>query len=84
MKDLSVHQKANAKVFVKSENTSDISLEYVKKWEKIVYSLSTLSYKVSILLDMNMKIHLKLFDIAVTLKNGHGHWNWNEQVMFNE
>ena len=36
-------QKANVKVFVKSENMSIISLEYVQKVKKIVvYSLSTL------------------------------------------
>ena len=37
----SVHQKANVKVFVKSENMSIISLEYVQKSKIVTYSLST-------------------------------------------
>ena len=28
--------------------------------------------------------HLKLFDTAVTLKYGQGHWKWYEQVKLNE
>ena len=35
----SVHQKA--KVFVKSQNASVISLKYVQKWQIVVHSLST-------------------------------------------
>ena len=37
----SVRQKANIEVFVKSEDMSIISLEYVQKWKIVVYSLST-------------------------------------------
>ena len=32
----SVHQKVNVNGFVKSENTSVISLEYVHKWKMLV------------------------------------------------
>ena len=37
----SVHQNVNVKDFVKSENTSVISLECVQKVKIVVYSLST-------------------------------------------
>ena len=40
----SVRQTANVEVFVKSQNTSIISLEYVQKWKEVVYSLSPLTY----------------------------------------
>ena len=32
-----VHQKANSKVFVKSENISILSLEHVQKWKTVQY-----------------------------------------------
>ena len=48
----SICQKANIKVFVKSENVSTISCEYVQKWKIVAHSLPTWqSYKVSTELD---------------------------------
>ena len=35
----SIHQKTNTEAFIKSENTSIISLECVQKWKTVVYLL---------------------------------------------
>ena len=79
-------------VFVKLENMSIISLEYMQNW-KVLYSKTVIPLLSIWLLDSPKKIEpnwiktqyfqLKLF-IAVTLKYGQGHWKWYEQVKLNE
>ena len=73
-----VHQKANVKVFVKTENISVIILECVQKSKIVVYSLSTWITSQSYKLKFNwVRVHifyLKLFNTAATLKSDQGKW----------
>ena len=85
----SVRQKSNVKVSVISENTSIISLEYVQQYKIMVYSFAYLTYwtiqtKFPLNWIRTQNVQLKLFDTAVTLKYGQGHWKCNEQVKLNE
>ena len=56
--------------------------------ECVVYSWSTWrtsqSWNVSTLLERNIKIQLKSFDTAVTLKYTHSHWKCYEWMKFNQ
>ena len=70
--------------FFFSQSTSFISLEYVHKRKLLVYSLSTYLLNNPTKFKFNqtrtIKFQLKLFNIAVTLEYGQGHWKWYEQV----
>ena len=79
-------QKANGKVFVKSENMSIISLDYVnsKKYWSIHHLLDLPNNpKKFQLRQLRTKFYINA-DADVTLKYGHGHWKWSEQVKPNE
>ena len=67
---------------------SIISLVYVHLSKIVIYSCN-LTYlnnlqKFQLNLMRTFNFLLKLFDTIVTLKQGHGHWKWHEQVKLNE
>ena len=72
----SVRERTNNKVLDKSENIWIMSLEYVQRWKIVAkFQLNWTGAR---------HFQLKLFDTAVTLKYGPGHWKWYEQVKLNE
>ena len=82
-------KKPNVKLFVKSENRSVISLEYVQKVEDsgifiIYFDIRHNPTKFQLNRIWTQTFQLKLFDIAMTSKYGQGHWKWYEQVKLNE
>ena len=79
-----VHKNANIKAFLKSENMSNISLAYVQRSNKVVYSLSTWHRKFQLDWIRTQNFQLKPFVVAVTMKYGQGHWKWYEQVKLSE
>ena len=84
----SVHQKANRKILSnqKTCQLSSLNMCQSEKYWYIHYLLDLLNdptkFKHSWIRTQNF--HLKLFDTAVTLKYGQGHWKWYEQVKLNE